>query len=553
MSLDSWAEGDIRWLDDQVENDRTLYVNRPVLNADQIITWAKAQGFNATLPAEELHVTIAFSNLPLDWSLVTGRHNELRIAPDSAGRSLEVFNDSAWVLRFTTPALEQDWKRFIDAGASWDWPDYKPHITISFDGPTDLTDIEPYNGPIILGAEVFAEVKEDWKDSIVEKGFNPDEPRDERGRWTGGGAASGSDVATEHKDLREANGIKLSEDQESTLGDYTHNSAELNQALRSGEDVSEDLKVLDPIFKKASLKEPMTVWRFVSQDAADQLAKQDGQTVTDKAYVSTTSDVKSLASYGQGPNWARDKVLVKVELGKGAPALPIADLSDHSHEAEVVVNRGQKFKVSKDGGKLTLSWVKAKAMKKSAGRFTWGKDDLDTEGEIEKVGARHSKADTAMLQQMYDHAVSLGATCPCKHQVIDQDFKIAKVDDEMQIAKVDEDQRLVWGWGSVASVDGVPVVDLQDDTVDPTTLTKAATEFMLEVRKALEMHDGSQIGVVLHSLPLTSELAKTLGITCRNEGWIVGVKISDDAVWKRVKSGELRAFSIGGSANRELM
>ena len=50
---------------------RTLYVSRRVLNAGAIIDWAKDQGFETTLPAEDLHVTIAYSRTPVDWMKVT--------------------------------------------------------------------------------------------------------------------------------------------------------------------------------------------------------------------------------------------------------------------------------------------------------------------------------------------------------------------------------------------------------------------------------------------------------------------------------------------------
>jgi hypothetical protein len=74
---------------------------------------------------------------------------------------------------------------------------------------------------------------------------------------------------------------------------------------------------------------------------------------------------------------------------------------------------------------------------------------------------------------------------------------------------------------------------------------------MADARLAKSMHAGEGIGEVLHSFPLTAELAKSLGIECANEGWIVGVKVHDDDVWRQVKDGTLKAFSIGGNAKRE--
>ena len=74
---------------------------------------------------------------------------------------------------------------------------------------------------------------------------------------------------------------------------------------------------------------------------------------------------------------------------------------------------------------------------------------------------------------------------------------------------------------------------------------------MEHVRVGKTMHEGEATGMVLHSLPVTKEICDALGIQSDNEGWIVAYKVYDDDVWKRVKSGELRAFSIGGRAMKE--
>lgn len=119
------------------------------------------------------------------------------------------------------------------------------------------------------------------------------------------------------------------------------------------------------------------------------------------------------------------------------------------------------------------------------------------------------------------------------------------------IVKADDEQRMAYGWASVISVGGEPVVDTQGDVIEPDVMLKAATEFMADARLAKAMHKGDGIGEVLHSFPLTAELAKSLGIETDREGWIVGVKVHSEDVWKRVKSGELQAFSIGGMGTRD--
>lgn len=148
---------------------RTLYVHRKVLNGKEIIRWAKSQGLTTTLPESDLHVAIAFSRQPVDW-MECGTSWQPKLEVGAGGpRQMEAFGD-ATVLLFTNEELIWRHRRICETGATWDHDEYQPHITISYgeDAP-DLNDIEPYQGPIILGPEIFQEVKEDWKEGIAEK------------------------------------------------------------------------------------------------------------------------------------------------------------------------------------------------------------------------------------------------------------------------------------------------------------------------------------------------------------------------------------------------
>ena len=122
---------------------------------------------------------------------------------------------------------------------------------------------------------------------------------------------------------------------------------------------------------------------------------------------------------------------------------------------------------------------------------------------------------------------------------------------EGQILKTDEEQRMVYGWASVVTEKGEPVVDRQGDVIEPDTLVHAVNKFMEHIRVGKEMHKGDQIGAVIHSMPVTKEIGESLGIQSDREGWIVAFKVYDDDVWAKVKSGELAAFSIGGRAIKE--
>lgn len=147
---------------------KTLYVHRKVLNAEEIIAWAKEQGFKTTLPADDLHVTVAFSRKAVDWmKMGESWSSEVEVGAGGA-RMLERFGD-ARVLLFNSSELSWRHEEMKRGGATWDHPEYQPHITISYaeDAP-DLADVEPYQGKISLGPEIFQEVKADWAEAIKE-------------------------------------------------------------------------------------------------------------------------------------------------------------------------------------------------------------------------------------------------------------------------------------------------------------------------------------------------------------------------------------------------
>lgn len=140
---------------------RTLYVRRDVLNASEIITWAKGQGFKTTLPADDMHVTITFSRTPVDWMEMGSTWEDEVKVPRGGARLMEQFGE-ARVLLFNSNMLRWRHDEMVDKGASWDHPEYQPHVTISYDPDSpNLATVEPYQGEIVLGPEIFQEVKED--------------------------------------------------------------------------------------------------------------------------------------------------------------------------------------------------------------------------------------------------------------------------------------------------------------------------------------------------------------------------------------------------------
>jgi len=147
----------------QAANDaapRTLYVRRDVLNRADILAWAKEQGFTDVVP--DLHVTVIHSRTPVDW-FEMGESWSPRLEISAGGpRQMEAFGQDGNYYALLIVANELKWRHeaMVELGASWDWPEYQPHITIQVGGDVDLTKVTPYQGKIILGPEIFEEVRE---------------------------------------------------------------------------------------------------------------------------------------------------------------------------------------------------------------------------------------------------------------------------------------------------------------------------------------------------------------------------------------------------------
>lgn len=153
---------------------RTLYVRRNLLNGADLIAWAKGQGFETTLPEKQLHVTLIFSRTPVDWLAMgqdwTGEASGEVVIQAGGPRIVEPLGpNGAVTLMFASSALSWRHEDFKRNGAASEWPDYQPHVTITWrGGPPDLDQVEPYRGELRFGPEIFEEVDDEFREKIVE-------------------------------------------------------------------------------------------------------------------------------------------------------------------------------------------------------------------------------------------------------------------------------------------------------------------------------------------------------------------------------------------------
>lgn len=116
----------------------------------------------------------------------------------------------------------------------------------------------------------------------------------------------------------------------------------------------------------------------------------------------------------------------------------------------------------------------------------------------------------------------------------------------------DPDQRRVYGFAMTSQDEqGNLLTDYQGDTISPAELEDAAHAYIEESREGGVMHEPGSTSRLIASVVMTPDVRKAMGVGPGPTSWFVGYQINDEAVWKRVKSGELAEFSIEGEALRE--
>ena len=131
-------------------------------------------------------------------------------------------------------------------------------------------------------------------------------------------------------------------------------------------------------------------------------------------------------------------------------------------------------------------------------------------------------------------------------------FALSEFQLRADIAKVDDRLGLVMGYAIVCTEDGEPYFDLQGDHIPEDAMLKASLDFMEQSQLVGEMHvrdDSGKVvkrGTVPFLFPLTTDIAKALGLSPHRTGLIIAVRPDIDTLTK-FKSGELTGFSIGGA------
>ena len=113
------------------------------------------------------------------------------------------------------------------------------------------------------------------------------------------------------------------------------------------------------------------------------------------------------------------------------------------------------------------------------------------------------------------------------------------------IFKADEERRLVYG--VIAESD---MVDAQGDVMSARTIEDMAHDYMIRSRKFDDRHNWKQVAAMLVESWIVREDTNLFGQLVKAISWVIGVKVFDDVIWQKIKSGIYKAFSIGGKGVR---
>lgn len=123
--------------------------------------YMEAQGIPNAVPTPSLHTTIVYSRNPIDMEPL----HTIDVIVHRESCSFEVWDTpsgNTLVLKFFSPYFQIRFNEAMAMGASYDYDEYKPHISLSYDvgDDFDVTQLPPIDFDIRVVGE-YAETVDD--------------------------------------------------------------------------------------------------------------------------------------------------------------------------------------------------------------------------------------------------------------------------------------------------------------------------------------------------------------------------------------------------------
>lgn len=113
------------------------------------------------VPRNKIHSTICFSRVfvpfrPIEKEMDVGTTGKLTVFEHNGKRALVLLLDS--------PYLQERHEYAMALGATFDFPTYSPHITLSYDiGATEIPPVSVSGNPLRSSTEYVEDLDLDWK------------------------------------------------------------------------------------------------------------------------------------------------------------------------------------------------------------------------------------------------------------------------------------------------------------------------------------------------------------------------------------------------------
>jgi peroxiredoxin len=133
------------------ENDGT-YASFSLSNrsAKRLYTWCKKAGIKNVKPMEDFHITVCYSEKPIAYQAL-GLLPPLPVKP----KNFSMFGkeNNILVLEVNCAIAQNRFEYAKILGAVSDFPDYKPHITVSDDPGIDINDLPEIDFMLYINKE----------------------------------------------------------------------------------------------------------------------------------------------------------------------------------------------------------------------------------------------------------------------------------------------------------------------------------------------------------------------------------------------------------------
>lgn len=138
-------------------------------SSQDIVDFASSHDVPNVIDVEKVHCTVLYSKKPISGFVALGDkvpQYEIAFSRYDVFRDRKSGNNSLVMVLDCDELIEHHTEYMDQYGASWDFPTYIPHITLSYDiGDFDVSKLPPYDGDIIADHEYAEPLDVEWKDN----------------------------------------------------------------------------------------------------------------------------------------------------------------------------------------------------------------------------------------------------------------------------------------------------------------------------------------------------------------------------------------------------